>query len=270
MASPADHPRSARHRALWSWWLLSLAWCALDASGQTFAEQMQRGLQEESRSDPIQALVHYRRALALRPDSADASYRVAKQLFDQTFLTRDDEEVRRLAEEALPFAERALEQEETAPHLIGVAVLYGELALYGNNRTKVDYARRIRRYAERALKLDPDYAWAHHVLGRWHVEISKLGFAKRMVASLLYGGLPRGKLSTGIAHLQRAIELEPAMAAHLVELGFAYRADDHDNLALQCWNEALENKSNAIYDRAARSRARSGLRRLARDEKEKS
>lgn len=230
---------------------------------------MQRGLEAESRRDPIQALAQYRHALALHPDSPDANYRIAKQLFDQTFLTRDDEEVRRLADEALPFAERALELDETAPNLVGVSVLYGQLALYGDNRTKVDYGRRIRRYVERALEIDPNYAWAHHVLGRWHVEISKLGFAKRLLAALLYGGLPRGKLSNGIEHLQRASALDPDNVAHLVELGFAYRMDGRNDRALECWNTALRNKSSAIYDRAARARARFGLRRLERDAEKK-
>jgi hypothetical protein len=26
----------------------------------------------------------------------------------------------------------------------------------------------VKEEAERALALDPNYAWAHHVIGRWH------------------------------------------------------------------------------------------------------
>ena len=39
---------------------------------------------------------------------------------------------------------------------------------------------------EKAVALDPDYDWAHHVLGRWHYEVAELGGTKRLVVRLFF------------------------------------------------------------------------------------
>jgi tetratricopeptide (TPR) repeat protein len=147
----------------------------------------------------------------------------------------------------------------SAINRLSLAVIYGRLAGYGNVKTKVDYAPRIKDEAEAALALDQEYAWAYHVLGRWHVEMSEIGQAKRFLASLLFGGLSQPSLDTAIELLEKAVELEPESIAHRVELGYAYEADGREERAREQWQTALDFDSRYLYDPAAKDRAREAL-----------
>ena len=218
------------------------------------------GLEAERRMDPKAALAHFRAALEESPGDAFLQQKVAQQLSDLAFIEPDAAARRSLVEEAFVHAERAVELDPASPVAqLSIAVLYGKLAIGSGAGKKVEYGRGIHERATRALELDPNYAWAHHVLGRWHVELSELNFAQRTVVSLFLGGLPKASLSEGIRHLEDAVRLEPDAVAHRVELGFAYRRAGRDADARACWEAALSLPSTRVYDTAAKQRASGAL-----------
>ena len=131
-------------------------------------------------------------------------------------------------------------------NVLSVAIAHGRLATYSDTRTKVEFSRLIKADAERALKLDPNYAWAHHVLGRWHYEIASLGSVARWFAKLIYGGLPDASFAEAESHLQRAIELEPANLIHRLELGFVYQAEGRNGDARREFERGLNMPSNPL------------------------
>jgi tetratricopeptide (TPR) repeat protein len=237
--------------------ILSLA-LALAASTHAGAvdDAIAAGLAAESRMEPREALGHFRAALEARPDDAFLQQKVAQQLSDAAFLEPSPEVRTRLASEALVHAKRAVELDpRSSVARLSLSVLYGKLAIEGDTRTRVDYARRIHLHAEEALSLDESYAWARHVLGRWHVEMSQINMAKRAVVALLYGGMPRASLDEGIAHLEEAVRLEGDAVPHHVELGFAYQRAGRLEEARACWETALQLPSVRVYDSAAKQRA---------------
>lgn len=218
------------------------------------------GLDAERRLDPKAALESFREAARARPDDAFIQQKIAQQLSDAAFLESESSERMRLANEALRYAQRAVALDPgSAVARLSLSVLYGKLAVEGDVRTKIDYARRIHQFATEAMELDPGYAWARHVLGRWHVELSQLGMAKRAVVALFFGGLPKASLSEGIRLLEEAVRLEGDAVAHHVELGFAYQRADRIDRARECWEEALRLPSARIYDAPAKQRASSAL-----------
>ncbi len=215
----------------------------------------------ESRFDPATALALYRRALAARPDDPALLEKISRQLSDlsEDLPATDPTAKERLLVEALSFAERAATLAPNATHLTSVAVCHGKLALLSDTRTKIERSRLVRDFAERALAADPNHAYAHHVLGRWHLEIATLHPAKRFLVRLIYGGLPDATLAAAIAHLQRAVELESDRPAHYVELGFALRANQQPDAANTTFAHALTLSPKSHYDRLAQSRARAAL-----------
>lgn len=221
---------------------------------------LEAGAEAERRHDPQAALEIYRRAEAMRPEDPFVLQKIAQQISDSTFLPGAARPERARVLEALDYAKRAAALDpSSAVNRLSVAILYGRLAAYGGAREKVEHARKVREHAEAAVVLDPQYAWAHHVLGRWHLEMAELGSARRALVAVLFGGLPASSREEGIRLLEQAVALEPDAIAHRVELGFAYARVGRKDEALAEWARSLDLDPIAIYDHPAQQRAREAL-----------
>lgn len=218
----------------------------------------------EASQDSRGALVALEQAATLRPGNSFILQKIARQYSDLALEQLTVAEKKRYAQTALEYSERAVAVDpKSAVNVLSLAVCHGKLALYSDIRTRVKLSRLVRDEAQKALALAPDYAWAHHVLGRWHGEVASLGFAARFYVRLFYGGLPEASAAEGIRHLQRATELEPTELNHFLELGFAYAADNQPVEAEKVWREGLAMPTRGPHDEFAKKRARAGLEKLA-------
>jgi len=221
------------------------------------------GLAAEARFDSKAALAAFLQADAAHPNNAFILRKISRQYSDRTIDTNDVAEKKRLCIESLEYGKRAVElQPDNAVNVLSLAICYGKLGLYSDVRTRIEYSRLVRDNAERALKLNPDYDYAHHVLGRWHYEVASLGAGKRMLVKLIYGGLPPASTAEAIRHLQRAVELSPHLLSHRVELGFALLADGQQNAAREMFEQALKMRVQEKHETEALTRAREALAKL--------
>jgi len=78
----------------------------------------------------------------------------------------------------------------------------------------------------------------------------------RMLARLIYGGLPKASHEQAMIHLRRAVELEPEELNHHLELGFACATVGEKSEALASWNKGLQLASRGKHDEPAKQRAR--------------
>lgn len=208
------------------------------------------------------ALELLQRADALQPDDARVLQLIAKQYSDLVPEQATVGEKTRCARIALEYSQRAAALDPSdAVNVLSLAVCHGTLAVYSDTRTKIAYSRLVRTEAERALQLNPHYAWAHHVLGRWHYEVASLGATSRLLVRLLYGGLPAASVDEGIRHLRLACTLEPDELNHVLELGFAYAAANQPDQARRAWERGLAMPSRGKHDEPAKQRAREAMRR---------
>ena len=221
---------------------------------------IRQGLAAEARLDPRAALPFFRQADALRPNDPVLLQKIAQQLSDSTAVATNNDEKLRLATAALPFAQRAMAlAPKNAVNVLSVAICYGKIALFSGTRAKIENSRLVKRYAEEALALDPNYDWAHHVLALWHTEVASLGFADRLVVRVVYGGLPDASFDQAIAHLRRAVALAPDQPSHHIELGFTYLAAGRPADARREWQLGLALPDRGIFDAGAKQRARDAL-----------
>jgi hypothetical protein len=107
--------------------------------------------------------------------------------------------------------------------------------------------------------LNPDYDYAHHVLGRWHYEVASLSGGTRFLVRLVYGGLPPATTAEAVRHLKRAVELSPTCPAHRAELGFALLSDGQREAAREMFEHAVSLPPQEKYDVEACARARKAL-----------
>ncbi len=224
------------------------------------AALLARALQAESNQDSAQALTLFLQLERLRPDDPFVLQKIARQYSDTIVDLADRDRQVDYAERALAYAQHATELAPDDPvNVLSIAIARGKLATLSDTRTKVELSRLIKRDAERALALDPDYAWAHHVLGRWHYEVAELGTLARWIVRLGFGGLPEASHAAAITHLERAIALEPEVLAHHLELGFAYLAVGREAEARHQFEYGLELPSREKHDEVAKARARRAL-----------
>jgi Flp pilus assembly protein TadD len=245
-------------------WLMSLGLAPALALAAADADALvQQALAAEARFDTSAALVLFQQADALRPNDAVILQKISREYSDSTADTPDVAEKRRRCTEALAYARRAAAlQPHNAVNVLSLAICYGKLGLYSDTRTKIEYSRLVKQYAEEALALDPDYDYAHHVLGRWNYEVASLGLGTRLLVRVIYGGLPDASTAEAVRQLRRATELSPRLPAHRVELGFALLADGQRAAARQAFEQALAMPKVEKYDEEARHRARAALEKL--------
>ena len=217
--------------------------------------------QEELRTSD--ALAMLLRVEKLAPDNAKVLQKIARQYSDSTVDTNNEARQIQLLELALDYSLRATEVDPTDPvNVLSLAVVKGKIAPLQSNQAKVEAARVIKADARRAIELNPDYAWAHHVLGRWHREVDELGSIARFFTKILYGGLPESSIDEAVFHLEKATELEPENLNHFLELGFAYRAAGDSAKARSNFERGLQMPIKEKHDKAAKQRARRALEQL--------
>ena len=224
---------------------------------------VEAALAAEAGLESARALELFLAADSTQPNDPFILQKIARQYSDLVLDQPSVAEKRRYAESALAYSERALALDPNDPvNALSVAISHGKLAVYSDTRTKVRYSRLVKEGAQRALELDPNYAWAHHVLGRWHYEVAGLNAAERFFVRLFYGGLPDASHAQAITHLRRAVQLEPEELNHHLELGFALAAAGQRDDARGAWQQGLALPSRGKHDEPAKLRARTALASL--------
>ena len=224
-------------------------------------EWIERADQLEQEGKSREALAAFLEADKLRPNRPEILVRIAKQHGDLMTEKRDAGERRASAVAALAFSQRALkiDPKSSDAHL-AVAISLGKKTEFMGNREKIETSREIRDHAERALALNPDCDYSHHMLGRWHQELAGIGGATRALARLVYGRLPSASYDDALRHFERARALRPDRLIHHVEKGRTLAKMDRTAEAREVLAVALEMASRDKDDDEAKQRGRATLR----------
>ena len=185
-----------------------------------------------------EALVELEKALALAPDDPEVLVWTARtyvDLGDMIPEAGDDWQKRRLDryQAAERYARQAVKADpkSTWPHFF-LAVALGKAAEFSGIQQQIALAREIRKVTDTAIALDPDNGFAYHVLGVWHRRMAEINQTERLLAQLLLlGSVPAGRLDASVRHLKKALEHNPDVINHHLELARTYRALDKPELA---------------------------------------
>jgi hypothetical protein len=128
-----------------------------------------------------------------------------------------------------------------------MAFSIGRIILLESGREKVAGAGAIKRYAETAIRYDPDNYKAWHILGRWHYEVSGLNFIERTLAKWFYGALPDASLQESIHDYEKSMSLRPGFMLNYLELAKACHRDGQNARAIQLLRR-LDSLKDGMYD----------------------
>ncbi|KAI8113632.1 hypothetical protein M9435_003628 [Picochlorum sp. BPE23] len=182
-----------------------------------------RGLEYEQALDVRAAVQCFEEAVKLNPNDLFCLCLAAKQWSDLTFYhdVMTDRERQVVNMKALEYAERAIVEHPNSPGgYLAMCISKGRLGLFMDNKTKVKLAKEAQEAATTAIRLGPDNDVAHHLMGRWHYEMSKLNVVVRTIVRVMYGtSLAPGTKEEALESYKKAVELAPKRLIHQVETG---------------------------------------------------
>ena len=183
----------------------------------------ERGREYERSLDVRAAIQCFEEAVKMYPTDLWCLCMAAKQWSDLTFY-HDVKTIRErmlVNMKAIEYAERAIEAHPESPGgYLGMCISKGRLGLFVDNKTKVKLAKEAQEAAHLAIQYGPDNDVAHHLMGRWHHEMSKLNVVVRTIVRLMYGtSLQPGTKEEALESYKRAVELAPERLIHRVEAG---------------------------------------------------
>jgi tetratricopeptide (TPR) repeat protein len=113
-----------------------------------------------------------------------------------------------------------------------MAIAVGRTVLIKSGKEKIRSVKDIKRYADIALKTNPNNFKAWHILGKWNYEVSNLNMIERSATIIFYGGLPDASLKNAIADYEKAKALSPSFMLNYLELAKAYHRNDDTKMAI--------------------------------------
>lgn len=243
--------------------LALLAFPALALSQDDFASLLKKGDALDAALKTNEALAVYLEAEKLQPNNADLLHRIAKQYGESQNDTKDKAERRRIGNQGLEYAKRAVAADPNNGRAqLALAISYGRVAPYLDNKTKISYSKFVKQHVDKALALDPrdDLSW--HVLGAWNFELANLNAITRAIAQIVYGKLPSASNEDAVKAFQKAIELNPRRVGNQVELGRALAAAGRKDEAKAALEKGLNLPNRQRDDPETKERARAALKKL--------
>lgn len=186
---------------------------------------------------PAQALVRFEAILATDSTDIAANWHAAVALSDLSLpLTAKSDHLRRdsLLATAQVLARRGVRlSPNNAETLFALGLVLGTTAVNKGTREKLRMAVEIRNTALRAIGADSLHDGAHHLLGRWHLEIMKLSGLERFIAKNILGGSVLGQASWGEARreLELAVRLDSTRIYHRLDFARVLEARKENVLA---------------------------------------
>ncbi len=224
---------------------------ALTANAQTASEYVKLGNAAVKNKKEKLALSYYKKAIAMDKKS-DAAYAGASLMYSRIGNRQTAKSTKvsffKAAKTHALVAVKLKPNSSFNNYVVSVAM--GRMALISGSKAKVGASRDIKKYADKAVKLNPKNADAWTVLGKWNYAVSNLNFAEKAAANMLFGGLPNGDIQKAIKCFEKARALQPTTVLNYLDLAKCYKQVKKNAKAKALIQKGLK-LSNKTYDDAA-------------------
>ena len=232
-------PKGALLRRL-RWGLLAIACHAAVAANPQAEQLIEQGDAEVRVLHAPEALALFDKAAQADPSNVEILMRLSQQCSNLIAQAKTPAEALDYAKRSLVEAQKAVALAPGNPKAhLALAVAYGRLTDFEDDRTKVEYSRYVKAEADKTLELDSKEDFAYHVLGRWNYGVATLNPVLKLIARFVYGGMPDASLEEAEHDYKKAIELAPQRVVHHHELARVYVALDQMDDARKEWEKEL-------------------------------
>ncbi len=230
------------------------------AHGQDLTVTLQKADQLENVNRDQEALDLLKTADKASPGNP-AILRRLSTVYSDLVETSPESGKKQLAQLALKTAQEAVQKApgDGDAHL-ALAIAYGKMADFVDNKTKIQYSKYLKAEAEKAISLNPKLDDAYEILARWNFEMANLNVVERGFAQLFYGELPPASKERALEYFRKAIALAPDRIIHHAEYAKALDQLGRQNEAKAQWRKVLQLRPDDQGDRAYQQESARQLR----------
>jgi len=243
--------------------VIGLLLVEIGSAAESADRLIDKGKVFERKFQANEALPLYLSAEKIEPKNPELLVRIARQYRYLMTDASDTQEKLRLGHLALDYSTRAAEcGPKDCDAQLAPAITLGKMLPYMPTKEQVSASPRIKESVDKALAIDPrnDNAW--HILGRWNRVLAEISGAKRFLAGIIYGGLPKGSYEEAERAMKKAIALNPNRLMHYIELGRIYAQMGRKDEARELINKGLGMPDAEKDDPETKQRARETLAKL--------
>jgi tetratricopeptide (TPR) repeat protein len=191
-----------------------------------FDQAMALGDSLADKWDHAGASASYLKALEINPNSYEAAWKAGDETteFANKLPAKDEagkeaafDMARQLCEKAILIDRKGYEGH------FRLAVALGRLAIFRGGKQKINLAKKVKAEADTAVALNPNADLVWHLIGRWHQDLANQSWALKVLAKIIFGGIPPGSNDESVAAFQKAISLDPNHIEHYLELARTYK-----------------------------------------------
>lgn len=222
--------------------LLLLSGVPFTGYSQSANDWVAQGRLLEASHQDEKALVCYEAALKQEPANVPVLVRSARMLCNIGGRSKDKEFKRLHAAKAKAISLQAiaLDKRNTEAHLNYTLALGMLSEMADSPREKLESARIIRTEIDIILSIDPQYAPAYYILGKWHYALASLNGFERWMCKLLFGGMPEGaSMKEAVRCYDKAIQLWPDYILFHYSIAMSWHSLGEERKAVAALEKAL-------------------------------
>ncbi|KAM9164878.1 regulator of microtubule dynamics protein 1 isoform 1-T1 [Pangshura tecta] len=168
-------------------------------------------------------------------EDAEILWRLARASRDLAQLSSTSaEEKKQLVYEALEYAKKALEKNESsfAVHK-WYAICISDVGDYEGIKTKIANAYVIKEHFQKAIELNPKDATSIHLMGIWCYSFAEMPWYQSKIAAMLFATPPTSTYEEALRYFHKAEEVDPNFySKNLLLLGKTYLKLNNKKMAL--------------------------------------
>jgi hypothetical protein len=242
---------------------------ALFISQISFSQELEVLLKQASNYDreikEQEAIDKYKEVLAVDPVNFKALFRLTELNAAIGSRQVKDKDKLPFFQTATEYAEKAFSSTDTANadayYLISL-VSWKMSLVEEKNKEQVEYLRKWKEYADKAIGMNPQHAKATFLLGKWNFDMSKASFLKKASTKTIYGGMAKWDIETATKLFEKAKTLDIYFVQNYYELAKAYEYNNQPTQQIEILNKLVKLPLRTADDASWKAEAKKMLEQM--------